>query len=158
MNSRSTTVARWLEIVVRVVLGAVFIYAGSVKIMAPEPLADSIASFAILPGALVVPLALGLPPFEIASGALLIIGWPRGIGAMAVLVVCAVFCIALGSALARGITVDCGCFGAGIPLRTKMWWDLGRDVLLLAGALFVYGYSRRELEPAAPGRPPRAIN
>lgn len=156
MDNRPMTLAHWLRIAVRVVLGAVFIYAGSVKIVAPEPLADSIASFAILPRALVVPLALGLPPFEIASGALLIIGWPRRIGALAILIVSTVFCVALGSALARGITVDCGCFGAGTPLRTKMWFDLGRDVLLLAGAVFVYVAPRSPLGRAAREAPPGA--
>ncbi len=112
--------ARWLELAMRLVLGAVFIYAGCVKIGDPQALADSIASFQILPRALIVPLALGLSPFEIASGVLVVVGWPRRIGALAVLIVTSVFCVALGSALARGIIVDCGCFGVGTPAGTKM--------------------------------------
>jgi uncharacterized membrane protein YphA (DoxX/SURF4 family) len=149
MNGRTISAARGLEILARIILGAVFVYAGAVKVSAPQPLADSIASFSILPRALIVPLALGLPPFEMASGVLVLIGRPRRVGALAVLIVTAVFLAALGSALARGITVDCGCFGPGTAAgtRAKMWLDFGRDAALIAGAAFLYARGRLSRQP-----------
>ena len=85
-----------------------------------------------------MPMALMLPVFEIAAGALLIIGRITGTAAMAILLLTAVFTAAIGSALARGLTLDCGCFGQGAPTVSGMWLDLGRDLLLLAAACIVY--------------------
>ena len=58
--------------------------------------------------------------------------------ALAVVVISAVFLGAIASALARGLTIDCGCFGGGVPSRVRMWLDLGRDLVLLAAALLTY--------------------
>jgi putative oxidoreductase len=131
---------RWDYAIVAVslVLGAVFIYAGVDKIRDPLQFADSIAAFAILPAVFINFLAIGLPPFEVMSGLLLIAPMTRRIGALAVVLCTAIFFCALLSALLRGLTLDCGCFGAGAPSRPRMWLELGLDVLLFCGALVVY--------------------
>jgi putative oxidoreductase len=129
---------RWLIIVVRVVVGVVFIYAGALKIREPLQFADNISSFSILPGFFIVPLALWLPAFEILTGALVAIGLFRQAAALGLVIISAVFLAAISSALARGLTIDCGCFGTSMPSRQRMWLDLGRDVLLLSGALVAY--------------------
>jgi hypothetical protein len=48
------------------------------------------------------------------------------------------FFVALASALLRGLTLDCGCFGPGAPSRSRMWLELVLDAALFSGALFVY--------------------
>jgi hypothetical protein len=48
------------------------------------------------------------------------------------------FFTALASALLRGLTLDCGCFGVGAPSRPRMWLELALDVVLFSGALLVY--------------------
>jgi putative oxidoreductase len=123
---------------VSLALAAIFVYAGVDKIRDPLQFADSIAAFAILPAVLINLLAMGLPPFEIACGLLILGPRTRRIGALAVAVVCVVFITALSSALLRGLTLDCGCFGPGAPSRPRMWAELGLDVVLFSGALFVY--------------------
>jgi len=123
---------------VSLAVAAVFIYAGIDKIRDPLQFADSIAAFAILPAVLINLLAMGLPPFEIASGLLLIGTWTRRVGSLAVAIILVVFMIALSSALLRGLTLDCGCFGVGAPSRPRMWVELALDAALLSGALFVY--------------------
>ena len=123
---------------VSLAVAAVFIYAGIDKIHDPLQFADSIAAFAILPAVLINLLAMGLPPFEIACGLLLIGPWTRRVGSLAVAIILVVFMIALSSALLRGLTLDCGCFGVGAPSRPRMWLELALDAALLSGALFVY--------------------
>jgi putative oxidoreductase len=133
---------RLADVALRIVLGAVFMYAGAMKIGDPVHLADSIAAFDILPRTMVSPLALGLPPFEIAAGLLLLIGWQRRVAALALVIAMAIFSAALLSAILRGLTLDCGCFGAGsAPSVLKMWLDLGRDVVLLAASSISYRFS-----------------
>ena len=131
---------RWLVLAIRIALGAAFVYAGAIKIQDPSELAITIASFQILPNLLISPLALALPPFEIICGTLLIVGIWRRPAALGITLLLAIFLIAIAAALARGLTIDCGCFGTGTPSRAKMWLDLGRDILLLAAALITYGY------------------
>jgi putative oxidoreductase len=62
----------------------------------------------------------------------------RRVGSLAIGIILVVFMIALASALLRGLTLDCGCFGVGAPSRPRMWVELALDAVLLSGALFVY--------------------
>jgi len=121
---------RWLLLVMRLVLGGVFLYAGILKMQSPQAFADSIAEFQLLPTAFINPLAISLPVFEMIVGIMLITGFERGLAAFSVLILTAIFAVALISALARGLQVDCGCFGSGEPSLLKTWLWLGRDILL----------------------------
>jgi putative oxidoreductase len=134
----SDNLRRYAVVAVSVAIAGVFIYAGIDKIRDPLQFADSIAAFAILPAVLINLLALGLPPFEIGCGLLLLGPRTRRVGALAVAVITVIFFTALASALLRGLTLDCGCFGTGAPSRPRMWLELGLDAVLFSGALFVY--------------------
>jgi putative oxidoreductase len=128
--------------VLSMIVGGLFIYAGAIKVSNPLALADTIAAFGILPLALINSLALALPAFEIISGVLLFAGLLRRVAALGLLISLVLYTTAIGTALARGITIDCGCFGAGGPAtRGAMWWDLGRDLCLIAAAFAVYRWS-----------------
>lgn len=126
-----------VEWILRLTIGAAFIYAGWLKAQDPLGFADSVASFAILPSRLVSPFALAMPMFEIGAGFLLIIGWPRRIGALALLMLTGIFCIALVAAIARGLQVNCGCFGPSAS-NTNPWIDLIRDLLTVAACGVLY--------------------
>jgi putative oxidoreductase len=144
-NVRGYTMVKWLTLGLRVALGAAFVYAGVLKIQDPSEFAINIASFQILPNVLISAMALALPPFEIITGGLLIIGVARRPAALGIVLLSAIFLIAIAAALARGLTIDCGCFGTAAPSRGRMWLDLGRDILLLAAGVMVYrfgGYRR----------------
>ena len=127
---------------VSLALAAIFVYAGIDKIREPQQFADNIAGFAILPSMFTNLLALTLPVFEIGCGVLLLVPLTRRVSALAIALTCIVFFTALASALLRGLTLDCGCFGVGAPSRSKMWLELGLDLVLFTGALVVYLRSR----------------
>jgi len=129
---------RYLNLAIGVVLAGVFIYAGVDKLRDPLQFADSVAAFRMLPYALVTPMAIGLPVLEVLTALMLLAPQSRRIGALAVVLMTAMFLAALGTALARGLTLDCGCFGAGAPSRPRMWAELGLDLVLLASSLFLY--------------------
>jgi putative oxidoreductase len=135
-----------VSLIARISLGAVFIYAGAMKLFGdPIAFADSIASFKVAPNWLVNPLALGIPPFEIICGSLLGIGLWRRTAALAILIATAIFTLALLAAQTRGLVVDCGCFGSGLASATRMRLDLLRDLAILLIAALVYadsGFSR----------------
>ena len=125
----------------RVVAGFVFCYAGWIKIRSPQPFADGVATFQLLPASLISLLALGLPPYELTVGLLLLSGWKPRLAAICGLTACTIFLFALLSAALRGLPVACGCFGgtpSTLPPSQRLWLDVGRDLLLLAAVVFVY--------------------
>jgi len=143
MSGRSS---RYLDWVLRLVIGGVFIYAGWAKRNDGIEFADSVASFRILPSAVIVPFMLSIVPFEIGAGAMVLTGWQKRLGALGLLIMASMYCIALALALARGITVNCGCFGTS-AVGANPWVDLGRDLLLAAGCAMLYRIARRSVAP-----------
>jgi putative oxidoreductase len=130
--------ALWVIILRRLILGGVFVYAGITKIGDSQNFADNIASFQILPPFFINILALGLPPLEIISGAMVIGGWRLRSASFTLLVLTAVFAVALLQALARDLVLDCGCFGQSTPSVFIMWLAFLRDFLLMIAGVGLY--------------------
>lgn len=137
--------ALWL---LRATISGIFIYAGAVKMRDPHAFAESVASFRLLPQILISPAALTLPPLEILAGIAALAGRNlRRAGAFCLLALLIVFLAALASAQARGLTVDCGCFGADkfdvLSPSKNLWIAQARDVALAVAAWVLYADSRR---------------
>ncbi len=124
---------RWIALALRVILGAIFVYAAYVKLRDPwELFALAINSYNILPLKAVEMVARTLPWFELAVGLMLIAGvWLR-ISASAVSALLMVFFGLMVRAFAQGKEISCGCFGNNEPISV---WTLLRDGSMLAGAL-----------------------
>ena len=129
---------RVVVIALRWALAAVFIYAGTTQLGTPQNFSDSIASFAILPNSLIIILALGLPPVEIIAGLAIFIGIQRRPAIFGLTALTFIFMIVLGSAIVRGISLDCGGFGSGKPSISAAWIALRRDIPILAVAILLY--------------------
>jgi uncharacterized membrane protein YphA (DoxX/SURF4 family) len=86
-----------------------------------------------------------LPWVEIGIGALLILGVAvRIMGALGALIMLG-FIIAIAQAWARGLSIDCGCFGGGgtiDPEDTKYLSTILRDIGFLALGVFLYFYPK----------------
>jgi uncharacterized membrane protein YphA (DoxX/SURF4 family) len=106
---------RWLLIAGRLGIAVIFLYAGIAKVREPWlQFAVSIESFKIVPDTWLEPLARTLPWFEIALGiALLLPGMVSRWFALIATGMLAWFLFIGVRAWAKGLTVDCGCFGAG---------------------------------------------
>ncbi len=122
---------------IRLGLGAVFIYAGFIKIREPAAFAGSVAAYQVLPYFFNYLVAATLPWVELLSGMLLITGYRIKAAAAIIAGMNAVFIILLASTIVRGLDIDCGCFRQGGP-KTSAWTAIGRDVLFFAAALTVY--------------------
>jgi uncharacterized membrane protein YphA (DoxX/SURF4 family) len=127
-----------VSLVLRLLIATVFLFAGWVKLGSPQQFADSIAAYQLLPVQVINPIALALPPLELIIGCLLLAGWQRRIAAFSALILSVVFAIALGFAISRGLTIDCGCFGSEPGSRSNLWVALFRDLLMAAALLFIY--------------------
>lgn len=97
--------------VVRALIGALFVLAGALKVGHFGDLAAAIAGFRILPQAVIAPLAVLLPFFEIGLGVYLILGLFTRTAATVAAFQLALYSIAIASAVIRHIPANCGCFG-----------------------------------------------
>jgi putative oxidoreductase len=126
---------RAFEWALRLGLGALFIVAGVLKLRDPTGFATEIANYRFLAEA--APwLAATLPMVEVILGAALIAApalWRRG-AALAMAGLLVVFTVAVTQAVARGINVDCGCFG-GAASGPVSGWTIARDLGLLAASV-----------------------
>jgi uncharacterized membrane protein YphA (DoxX/SURF4 family) len=129
-SSRSLRIA---ALVLRVALGIIFIYAAWVKLREPwELFALAINSYQLLPLKGVELVARTLPWFELAIGIMLILGvWLR-ISAGLTSALLLVFFALIVRAWAKGMEINCGCFGNDEPLT---WITMLRDGAMLAGSL-----------------------
>ena len=129
----------------RLLLGAVFGWAGAVKALDVPAFAGQVAAYQLLPYAWNYAVAATLPYVELLAGTLLLVNVRSKPAALLLLLLNTLFIAVLASVVARGLSIDCGCFGpdAGTtPLQA-----LGRDALLLALAVAVYWQHDRYLPP-----------
>jgi uncharacterized membrane protein YphA (DoxX/SURF4 family) len=132
----------------RLVLGGVFVVAGALKVPDPAAAVRAVRAYRLLPEELVAPVAFGLPVVEIAVGLALIAGVFVRTAAIAAAVLLVVFLVGVGSAWARGLQIDCGCFGGGGEVaagRTAYPAEVLRDSTLLLVALALARWPRSRL-------------
>jgi uncharacterized membrane protein YphA (DoxX/SURF4 family) len=124
---------RIVLLLLRVALGIIFVYAAWTKLSTPwELFAMSIDSYQLLPLKAVEFVARTLPWFELAVGLCLIAGIFLRTAAVATSLLLAVFFGLMVRAYAKGMEINCGCFGPGEVIS---WKTLLRDGSLLAAAL-----------------------
>ena len=128
----------------RILLGAIFIYAGANKIIDPEGFARSIINYRILPLESINLLAIVIPWLELVGGGFLLLGLFTSGSALIIAFLTAIFLVALSSALIRGIDISCGCFSSRSSNRINILY-LFRDLTLFCFALVVLFNSRRIL-------------
>lgn len=122
---------KWIIVGVRVVLGAVFVYASFPKILDPAGFAQDIANYQLLPQVWGNWAALFLPWLELVCGLTLMTGWKVRAGALLISILLLIFIGALSISLYRGLDIHCGCFSVeGTP--TNLYVDLLRDGIMLA--------------------------
>jgi uncharacterized membrane protein YphA (DoxX/SURF4 family) len=148
-------VGPWVGTGARLLLGGVFVVAGALKVLDPAAAVRAVRAYQLLPEALVGPVAFGLPLVEIAIGLALLVGVFVRTAAIASAVLLVVFVLAVGSAWARGLQIDCGCFGNSGEVaagETAYPQELLRDgaLLLVALALARWPRSRLALVDRAP--------
>lgn len=94
----------------------------------------------------------------VAVGLLLVLGVAVRLGAVVSTVLLLLFMVGVGSAWARGLTIDCGCFGGGGPVAagaTRYGSEMLRDtaLLLVAAGLALWPASRLALSAPATHAP-----
>jgi uncharacterized membrane protein YphA (DoxX/SURF4 family) len=101
-----------LLLVFRLALGGLFVYAGVVKVLDPLDFAQNIRNYRLVGQSLSFMAAVVLPWLEILAGVALAAGiWKRA-SALIISGLLVFFILLTLVTIARGLDVECGCFGA----------------------------------------------
>ncbi|MCX6572094.1 MAG: DoxX family membrane protein [Candidatus Aminicenantes bacterium] len=101
-----------LLVLFRLVLGGLFVYAGVVKVLDPLDFAQNIRNYRLVGQSLSFIAAVVLPWLEILAGVAMAAGiWKRA-SALIISGLLVFFILLTLVTIARGLDVDCGCFGA----------------------------------------------
>ena len=129
--------ARWLRLFLRLVLGAIFVYAAWVKLREPwQVFANSVANYDVLPMWAAKLVARTLPWAEMLLGLLLISGRFLRVSSIAASALLLGFFAIMVRTYASGIQIECGCFGPGDIISPR---TLARDGSLLLASLGLAG-------------------
>ena len=134
--------AVWAARLIRYALGGIFVWAGLAKIPDPAGFAETVAAYQLLPQGWALPVAYLLPWLELVCGLALITGLAARGAVVWISLQLVLFLVALGINLARGLEIDCGCFGLEdggggtraaffrdllyLPLVAGGWWAVFR--------------------------------
>jgi len=97
--------------VLRLVLGGAFILAGLLKISDPAKFAEDVSNYRLLPYEWTNLVAIFLPWIELVTGLFLLTGVWMKAAALVATAMTLTFFVVIVSALARGLNIECGCFG-----------------------------------------------
>lgn len=102
-----------LKLMLRLAVGGVFAVSGWTKLSDIERTIRSVRAYEVLPESIVPGVGTALPLVELALAALLVTGLATRLAALMTGALCLAFLIGVASAWARGLQIECGCFGNG---------------------------------------------
>lgn len=142
---------QWIGLLARLITGGVWIVAGALKLPDPAGSVRAVRAYELLPESIVPTVGHALPVVEVVLGVCLVLGLlTRTMGVLSSLLFVA-FIVGISAAWARGLSIDCGCFGGGGEIAdatSKYPWEIARDVglLLLSAWLVIWPRTRWSLD------------
>ena len=128
---------RFLDIGLRVIIGAVLITAAISKLPMQEEWVENVMAYKMLPPSLATLYAYAVPWVELVTGSCLIIGlFTKFFGWLATLLI-VTFVAANANVLSTDPTGMCHCFGELLASRLDHKLALVIDVALLAGCILI---------------------
>ena len=125
----------WAGVVARLIVGSVWFAAGLLKIPDPAENVRAVRAYQLLPESMVPAVGHALPILEILIGASLVLGLLTRVNGVISSILLLAFIVGISTAWARGLSIECGCFGGGggpaEGAKDKYPWELARDFGLL---------------------------
>lgn len=129
-------------LLLRLMLGFMFLYSGVSKLVHPATFAEAVSNYQILPHALINIFAILVPWLETLSGLAVLTGiFLRG-GAFLLALLLVAFTLAVLISMLNGVDITCGC-STPLTLATRIGaGKLIENLTLLAAALCVLKYAK----------------
>ncbi len=152
-TARPSAVPLWASTLARLALGGILITAGALKAIDPQTSTAAVRAYRLLPASLETVVGWALPFVEIALGLLLLAGIATRVIAVFIAGLLLMFIAAVISAAARGLSIDCGCFGGGGEVeagQAAYGIEIVRDLGFLALALWLIWRPRSRFALGSP--------
>jgi uncharacterized membrane protein YphA (DoxX/SURF4 family) len=155
-------VKQWVGLVVRLGLGGFMLAASWHKLLDPYANVAAVRAYDLLPEPLVKLVGYSLPLVELLVGLCLVFGLITRVTGFFAGGLMVVFIFGIASVWARGMEIDCGCFGSGGPkpgASAQYPWEIARDVgfLLMAAWLVAWPQTKFALDNLLLHRSPERI-
>ncbi|GAA5139606.1 MauE/DoxX family redox-associated membrane protein [Pseudonocardia adelaidensis] len=141
ITSSRSALLPWLATAARLLLGAVWLVAGASKITDLDASVRAVRAYRLLPETAAQVVGAGLPVVELLLGVLLVVGAGVRAAAAVSAVLMLAFGVGIAAAWARGLRIDCGCFGSGGELAAGQdptyALELARDAALTVLAVLL---------------------
>ena len=140
----------YLIILIRCLLGLVFVYASYDKILDPGKFARDIANYHIVPFGLENSIAIILPWLELLIGAGIILGIFLDGSVVLSGSFLILFIVMIFQAMMRGFNIECGC---GLKEGEMVGWSKILENIVFLGASYIVFYSRNRVLEIYPKTP-----
>lgn len=142
-----------LALVLRVLLGAWFLYSGGEKVFGSglSEFTRAVANYRLVAAPWDAWVAYTLPWFEIVAGLCLVLGFWRKGALLVIAGLVAVFAIGVGYAWSQGLNIACGCRGGGAAMN--YWGKMAEFAGYFAVIAFLWRMEDRGLEDGGKGEP-----
>lgn len=128
---------KYFLLLLRLIVGGVFIWAAVTKIADPLTFAQDVRNYRLVGQTLSFLTALILPWIELIAGICLIIGvFPRS-SALLISGLLTFFILLVAITIIRGIDVECGCFGT-LSRKADLWLILEDSVWLTMSLILLF--------------------
>jgi uncharacterized membrane protein YphA (DoxX/SURF4 family) len=139
-----------LILILRLILGGLFIYASWSKLLNPEDFGRAIRGYDMMPLGFISVLSVLLPFLEFFSGLFLIFGIFKRGSVFIITAMLLMFLIGLTQAYARGLSIDCGCFSVSPTTETQggsyLLIRIIEDIFMLIAAFLIYNFERKKIK------------
>jgi uncharacterized membrane protein YphA (DoxX/SURF4 family) len=134
---KNILISPWPYRLIRICLGVLFVWAGSVKLSDPQGFAEMISAYDLAPEKLLVFVAVGLPALELFAGLGLIFDVRGSLSVVFGLLV--MFAFVLWFGILKDLDIDCGCFSPhDLTEHGTLRSALYRDLAMLAAVCYLF--------------------
>ncbi len=125
-------------LVARIIVALMFIIVGIGKITHPDEFAREINNYQMLPLILINPLAIFLPWLELLTGLMILLGVQIRVNAIIVAAMLVVFTTAIIIAVAKGLSINCGCYSQIAAQKVGIPKILENTALIIFSLILVF--------------------
>jgi uncharacterized membrane protein YphA (DoxX/SURF4 family) len=135
--SRVKTINLWAYRLLRAVIGGVFIYSGTIKVLDVRGFARMVSQYNLVPDHLLAPVAYGLPVVEVLAGIGLLFEIPGALTAISGMLI--MFIGILWYGILKDLDIDCGCFSIEeLRGQDSLKKALYRDIVMVTVCGYFY--------------------
>jgi uncharacterized membrane protein YphA (DoxX/SURF4 family) len=137
----------WFILIVRLIVGGLFIYASIDKILNPDQFAKILHNYRLVPPQCINLMAIIMPWIEFTAGTSLLLGFMYRGANLIIFSLLIVFTIALAINYIRGVNINCGCFSTSSSAKSDLLAKIIEDLLIMLGCVILMFKNRFVKEP-----------